>query len=250
MQTLKVLKESTSDTCLICLPFVGAYWAAFTPVTRNLKGDFTILSVTPPGHAGDTNPALDSIEDMADLYLQALEPYLNKQLIFLGYSLGGLVTHCMLRKLKEQNRKIMATVVIAASVPPHLIQEAQEITGMNNDQIIKFFHSIGGIPDVLLQERELLERFIPVIKADYKAFETYRAEIEKFDHPAFLLYGKRDNFISYQKFTQWETYFENTPVIHHLEGGHLFIRDSADQLTEIVQEIVNISVENFSLSPS
>ena len=236
---LKVLKDCDSDTVLVCFPFVGANWTAFSPIIRNLTSNIKVLGINPPGHSGDDLQPLDSIHDMADLYIEELKPYLDKNLIFWGYSMGGLVTHRILEKLSKHDKEYNISVIISASVPPHLITNARSINGLNDDQVIHFFHSIGGIPTELLKEREFLDMFLPIIRADYKAFETYRAEITKFSYPCFLLYGKRDNFISHQKFIQWKNYFENPPITYYLDGGHLFIRDNAPQLVNIIQEITN-----------
>lgn len=240
---IKVLKESDSDTCLLLLPFVGANWTAFSPIIKQIHGDFCIISVNPPGHAGDNSPLLDSIENMADLYLKELKPYLRNNLIICGYSLGCLVTHNILKKI-ERNEGLNITVIIAASIPPHLIDSSKKISNLQNEQIIQFFFSIGGIPEVLLKEKEVLDIYLPILKADYRAFETYKTDIHKFNVPCFLIYGKDDNFVDREGFLQWDKYFENTPTVYYLNGGHLFIRDNPLEFTETLQTIIDLTNHN------
>jgi external thioesterase TEII len=243
---IKVLRESTSETCLICFPYAGSNWSAFVPLIKHLNIDLNIISISPPGFPGDARPVLESIDEMADLYMEELKPHLRKNVILWGYSMGGLVVHCILNKLREIEWDCNVAAIISASIPPHLISEAQKISGFDNDEVIQFFHSIGGIPSVILKEKELLEMFLPFLKSDYKAFENYATDkTEKFDVPAYIIYGKHDNFISSDDFLQWEEYFDYPLKVYHVDGGHLFIKDNPVGLANIIKEIVS-SVQTTS----
>lgn len=234
---VKTIRESLSPNQLICFPFVGGHWAVFKEMAELLKTDMEILAINPPGRMGDKSNLLDNVNDMSDLYLDALKDKFKENTIFLGYSLGSIVSYDLLKKMQNTTTKIVNKLhIVSASLPPHLIHISRKITQLPDQEFIGWLNMLGGIPKMLMDDKELLDLFTPVLKADYRAFEGYSSEIEKLNIDAHSIAGKDDFFSSPEKLEEWNHYYnkcENKVV----DGGHMFMRDNTREYANVIDEI-------------
>lgn len=234
---VKTIRESSSSNQLICFPFVGGHWAVFKELGEMLKTDMEILAINPPGRMGDKSNLLDNVNDMSDLYLDVLKDKFKENTIFLGYSLGSIVSYDLLKKMQNINTNIVNKLhIVSASLPPHLIDISRKITQLSDQEFIAWLNMLGGIPKMLMDDKELLDFFTPVLKADYRAFEEYRSEVEKLDIDAYSIAGKDDFFSSPEKIEEWNPYYnkcENKIV----NGGHMFMKDNTREYANVIDEI-------------
>jgi external thioesterase TEII len=189
-------------------------------------------------------PLVESLEKLVDIYLEALIPQLGKQqLVLFGHSMGGLVVYRLAQQL-EQRGIFPEAVIISAVQPPHTRRKA--LTHLDDRAFLDYVIDIGGIPDELVKAREVLEYFLPMIRADFKALETF----EHKDHsllraPVHILNGEMDEPCM-QDAAGWRKWTKRIQF-HTFQGGHMFLLSETERVAKTIQSIMSFETTHAEL---
>ncbi|TDF92727.1 thioesterase II family protein [Paenibacillus piri] len=239
------LSGSPADIKLVCFPFAGGYSAAFRPLKPLLQNDCDIFAAEPPGHGSNRMPLVESLETLADIYLEDLIPQLDKPLVLFGHSMGGLVAYRLAQKLEQRGISPEA-VIISAVQPPHT--RRKPLTHLDDGAFLDYVIGIGGIPAELVQAREVLEFFLPAMRADFKALETF----EHTDHsllqaPVHILNGEKDGPCM-QDAEGWRRWTQRIRF-HTFQGGHMFLLSEMERVAKTIQSILALETARKELIP-
>ena len=104
--------------------------------------------------------------------------------------------------------------------------------------------NLNGTPKAVLENKELMELCLPLLRADFQIAETYRYTGEiTFDCPVTILGGEQDNKISHDQLQSWQKFFTSPADIQVLPGDHFFIDSHPEQVTGIVNNIIRRALE-------
>ena len=93
----------------------------FGELARHIRTAHPIYGIQAQGIDGTAEP-LECVEDMAKLYLDALEElYPQDPYILIGYSFGGLVALEIAQRLSERRKKVALLVLLDAYPHPHFL---------------------------------------------------------------------------------------------------------------------------------
>lgn len=88
--TLVLLKKTTSDSALVCIPPAAALATFYKKFSGYLNYNIDVFSFMPQGLEVGQRP-LTSIDTIADTYLAEISPQSAKKYILFGFSFGGYV---------------------------------------------------------------------------------------------------------------------------------------------------------------
>jgi external thioesterase TEII len=236
---LKQLKPATSNKQLICFPFAGGYSTAFRPIAQSFTADWGMIAIEPPGHGTNRAPFLKSIDEMADVYVNELRPYLNTRFALFGHSMGGWVTYKIAQKLEAQG--LYPEVVIISGIrPPD--KEGDKTSHMNDKEFIDYVVSLGGIPEEMLAHQELIDLFLPSLRADFLAVEKFGIEDRTpLRTPVHFLAATDDPGNGPEEVKRWAEFAPHAEF-HTFEGKHMFILSHAPDVAKLIQQILIKSV--------
>jgi external thioesterase TEII len=240
---IQQLSAASTNVQLICFPFAGGYSATFRPLQPLLQDHCDILVAEPPGHGSNRMPLVESLETLVDIYLEALLPQLHKPLVLFGHSMGGLVVYRLTQKL-EQRGIFPEAVIISAVQPPHT--RRKQLTHLDDGAFLDYVIDIGGVPAELVQAREVLQFFLPAIRADFKALETF----EHTDHsllqaPVHILNGEQDQSCL-QDAAGWRQWTKQIRF-HTFQGGHMFLLSETERVATAIQSILSLETTRKEL---
>ena len=182
-------------------------------------------------------PAL--IETMAEV----LCPFLDRPFAFFGHSLGALVAFEVARNLRAHGI-IPEHLFVSAHIAPHLPDPARKIHRLPDEEFLRELKDLNGMPQGVLDSKELLEIMLPVVRSDFAVLETYKYEPEPpLECPITAFGGTRDPRTSETGLEGWRTQTNKAFGLVMLEGDHFFI-DTARPL--LIQEIARILFEKNS----
>ena len=237
---LKQLKPSTSNKQLFCFPFAGGYSTAFRPIAQSITTDWGMIAIEPPGHGTHRAPFLMSIEEMADAYVKELRPYLNTRFALFGHSMGGWVTYKIAQKLEAQGIH-PEVVIISAIRPPG--EASNRTLQMNDKEFIDYVVSLGGIPEEMLAHQELIDLFLPALRADFVAVDTFEiTDRTPLKAPVHFLAGTGDKDNSPERVKEWVELAPHAEF-HTFEGPHMFILSQAPDVAKLIQQILKDTVK-------
>lgn len=99
---LVLLKEGGSGEPLFIVHGVGGTVLDLASVGKQIRSDGPVFAIQARGIDGQDTP-LQTIEEMADFYIDAIRAASSGPYRLAGYSFGGVVAHEMARRLKPEN---------------------------------------------------------------------------------------------------------------------------------------------------
>lgn len=220
---------------VICFPYAGVGPAAFRPWARALPRDVELCIVHLPGREGRwREPVISHADGLTRPIAEALLPLLHTPYVFYGHSLGTLIGFEVARYLDRVHGTAPLHFVGGAHRAPHLPNPHPEIRHLGDDQFVtEINRRYGGIPQLVLENRELLELLLPALRADFSVYETYdHTAASPLRCPISMFGGSEDRYASAVELSEWSRHtsarFQHTT----LPGDHFFIHSQRDVLLE------------------
>ncbi len=209
---------------VLCFPYAGGQSLVFRSMAEHLgsaraSNAGPICAVDPPGHGWATGQPLDDIEALADLYERQLPPRWLNSVILLGHSMGGYVVMALAHRLARRGCP-PAAVIISATRPPHRRGEFARLSDLADDRLVEEVNRIGDAPS------SLVAHYSAIIRADFRACESWRAPVEPSPVRALILGGTHDQYCPPHHVIEWDRYFPNSEF-EWIDGGHLFLESQA-----------------------
>lgn len=222
---LERLQKGKGNRQVICFPYLGGYAQNFYPLVSHLP-DTEIWAFTPPGHGMNSETPLEHMRQLVDLYTNELLPIIQADAVLFGHSLGGITAYFVAQRLQQKLPDVAKTlrlVLSACNTPAECGMNRYD--QMSDEHLIDHLFSYDGLPKDLMHEKELLQYFMPVIRADFRMLESAATlECQPLSLPVLFLWGERDNAVPLQSALKWERYFNVPMKLQTIrEGTHMFI---------------------------
>ncbi|AGP40732.1 hypothetical protein SCE1572_43365 [Sorangium cellulosum So0157-2] len=224
----RILSAPTQSTPhLIVCPFGGGSCSAFRSWKTLSQLDISASLVTYPGrdHRLD-EPSMRSVQHTASELAHELcaEPP-SGQWLLVGHSVGAQIAFEACRLLEQWGRA-PAGLVLSACHAPHLIPRRM-LSPLEDDGFIQELIRLGGCPAELRTNAELREVFLPMLRGDFLASESYRLALDgcttRLRTPTLLLYGSSDDEARRGEVEAWNSWLEGHAELRAMAGDHFYI---------------------------
>lgn len=222
---------------LFMFPFSGGSFYAYRAYFQYLPAWLEMIPVEYPGHGRRMGePLLTDMNEIVDDIYDAVKNELGTPYAFYGHSMGASVGYLLARKIRDENRASPVHLFMSGRRGPSCESDKQSHT-LPDDLFLQKVCSYGGIPDEILNEKELLDLFLPIMKADFKAIETYRYHpAEPLSVPMTVMIGESDTEVSKENALNWQKETSSPIVIETFDGGHFFIFQNTEKIMKIIVE--------------
>ena len=231
---------STAYARLFCFPFAGGSAAAFVPWVEELKSaGIDVWSAQPRGRGMRFNePPHRSVKEMAEDYMEVIRRRQDLPFAFYGHSLGGLLAFELTLQLEAEGLVPPKHLIMGATAPPVLGLIHPRIAHLPDDGfMVAVRERYAGIPDAVLGEPELLELFLPGLRADFAAHENFdRSHVRQVHCPITALAGSDDQMIDAAKMREWGQHTTAEFDLRIIAGDHFFFSASRDSVLSTVRE--------------
>jgi medium-chain acyl-[acyl-carrier-protein] hydrolase len=224
---------------LFCFPFAGGSAAVFAAWGGELKPGIEVWAAQPRGRGTRLyEPPHRSVKEMAEDYLEAIRAHLDLPFAFYGHSLGGLLAFELTLQLEAAGLAQPRRLFIGACLPPGLGLLHSRISHLPDDGFVAAVRErYAGIPEAVLREPELMQLFLPGLKADFAAHESFdRSRIAQVHCPVTALAGDGDPVIEPVKMREWGRHTAASFDHCIIPGDHFFLSASRDAVLSRVRE--------------
>ena len=104
---------------------------------------------------------------------------------------------------------------------------------LSNEFFTERLVQLGGIPKEVLEHQELLDFFLPIIKADFEVLEKEALPALEIKTPLFVRMGTEEKWKGSME--NWKNYSKDKLSMELIEGDHFFINGSEDQISEVFE---------------
>jgi len=226
-----------ADLKLICFPYAGGSASTFLPWVKTLPANVELIIIQAPGRGARIGEqAYSDMQILMRDLIKIIPNILNKPYIFFGHSLGSRIAFELVNQLKTLNHALPQHFIASGSRGPHHKSMKEPIYKLPHDEFIEELKQLNGTPQAVLENKELMELFLPLLTADFEIADRYCYTGEAcFNCPISVLGGEDDVEISLSKLNSWGDFFITDADVQLLPGGHFFI----DSHSELVQQKVN-----------
>ncbi|WP_019931181.1 thioesterase II family protein [Nocardia sp. BMG111209] len=221
---------------LIC-PHAGTGASAYRAFAKVFSEHFDVVIFQYPGRQDRAKePALPTVPALAlgaFADFAASQHHRGRPLTVFGHSMGAMVGFEVVRAAEAAGvpvRLLAASAAVSpgrsAELPPHPSED---------EQILDHLASLEGTGAEVLASREIMRMALPVVKADYRAFDAYtcapdvrvRARIHAFG-------GAEDPYVTPRDLYGWAAHSTQDTEVTVFDGGHFYLHDNAAGIAELL----------------
>lgn len=242
MNLIKNLENIQSDkNILLCFPYAGGGASIYSNWIKKLQNDVTVCSIQLPGREDRIieAPYTHMKELLKELNNQIIQLKNNKIFIF-GHSMGAKIAY-EAAKILEYHNITVNHLIVSGSRVPH-IPETNPISHLSDKKFKNKIASFGVTPKEIIQNEDLFNFFLPMLRADFILDETYyNDKIEMLSCPITSFYGKEDQDANYETISKWKEYTKSNFDYETFEGGHFFLKNQEEKVLSKITKILKSS---------
>ncbi len=226
---------------LFCFPYAGGTAAVFRNWPRYLPFEIEVCAIQYAGRGSRLAEPLgeDVVEVMNGVY-QDLQPFLKKPFAFFGHSMGALVSYELARRLHREQQPEPFQLFVSGCIAPHVRLTNEPTYDLPEPEFIAELRRLQGTPGEVLDNAELMQLMMPIIRADFKASQTYKyVPGPPLESPIRAFGGLKDEMVPREKVEAWSEHTRGEFRAQMLPGDHFFLNTSQSLLTRIIaQELI------------
>lgn len=216
-------------------PFAGGNKHAYRPITQQLQSSSNPILLELPGRGMRMKePLLTQFDEMVNDLYAIVKTQLHAPYVFFGHSMGATLAFCVLRKIIENNQpKPKSLIVTGRGGPQHPTETS--LHTQSTPALIESLRAFQGAPNEVLDNEEMMEFFLPILRADFEGIENYTySPGASLDVPVVALYGSKEA-ISKEAMELWRKESNAQVIIREMQGGHFFIFDHVREIARLLE---------------
>ncbi|OLF53560.1 thioesterase II family protein [Pseudomonas chlororaphis] len=222
---LRALRQGEQPRArLVCLPHAGGSASFFRPWLAHLPGDIDLLAVQYPGREERFNePCVTCLDTLAEHIAKALLALPERPVLLFGHSMGAALAYETALRLETAARGV-AHVFVSAHPPPHR-QPSSDLHRQDDAALVADIRRQDGGAASLWDNPQLRALFLPTVRGDYQAIETWRREhLQPLAAPIDVLLAHDDLEVSQEQARAWADLSRHTPDIRLFDGNHFYLK--------------------------
>lgn len=222
---------------LLCLPHGGGAASAFRRWSTLLPPTVEVWAAQPPGRETRfSDPLLRRVEPWVEALREAFREALDLPYAVFGHSLGAIIGYELSRRMEAAGLPAPVHFFASGREPPDQLQ--QQLTyQLPEAAFLEQVKALEGTPPELFAQRELLALLLPILRADFEAYETYAHRPgPPLSCPLTALGGRDDRTVSVAQLEAWAPFSQRFAGAVVFPGGHFFLQSEEASVTRLIQE--------------
>jgi medium-chain acyl-[acyl-carrier-protein] hydrolase len=221
---------------LFCFHYAGGGASAFRSWQSKMPPEIELCLVQLPGRETRImEPLFTRLPPLIDALTTAIRPYLNKPFAFFGHSMGTLVSFELTRQLRAQQLQLPLHFFASAHRAPQIENPDPPIHNLADKGFIVELNKLNGTSQRVLENDELMQMMLPIIRADFAVCETYTYRQEPPFACAISAYcGLADPNITRDYMEAWHLQTSKTFKLTLFEGDHFYLFHQQDSLLQLI----------------
>ncbi|QLE49257.1 thioesterase [Nostoc sp. C057] len=222
-----------------CFPYAGGGTSLFRDWVNGLPSDVEVCQVLLPGH--DTRikeKPFSHLITLIETMVPSLLPYLDMPFVFYGHSMGALLCFEAARRLRKQHNLEPKHLFVSGSRAPQtpcFLKPTHHLPdNLFIDEINKRYKAI---PKEILNNQEIMQLFLPVLKADFSIIETYEYTPDLPLNCSISAFGGlQDEMVNIEDIAAWQDQTSGKFTLQMIEGEHFFINHKKPEILKAISE--------------
>jgi medium-chain acyl-[acyl-carrier-protein] hydrolase len=227
---------------MFCLPHAGGGASMFRLWGDSLPEGVEVCGIQLPGREGRwKETAVPDLVRLVDCILPAMR--VDVPFVLYGHSMGSIIAFELGREFRRRGLAGPLHLLVSGRRAPHIPLDHPPIAGLATGEFVAAItRQYNGIPRIIQQDQELLQLFLPMLRADMSVIETYRwRDEEPLDCPLSVFSGIEDRSVTVEQLMAWRGLSKGEFRLELLPGDHFFPQTRRDQLLRsIARDLVGL----------
>lgn len=218
--------NSDPTLTLFCLPHAGGSAHPYARLATGLSGRISVVPLELPGHGTRVRePLLRDLTALTAETVRLIGDRRHRPYALLGHSFGALLGYEATRALDRLGTPPALLLVSGRNGPAEPLSH-RPFHHLPDDGFVRGLTRIGGMPQALLAEPELLRFYLPAIRADLKVLESYtHTPGPRLDVPLAAFAGRADLLTEPAAMASWAQVTDGVFDLTVVPGGHFFLQE-------------------------
>ncbi|MCT2581936.1 thioesterase II family protein [Actinophytocola gossypii] len=232
----RAVPRPDAEVELFCLPYAGAGASAYREWPAAFGPEIEVTALRLPGRENRIRerPEVDpvAVASVIASVVGAGRPY-----ALFGHSMGGRLGFEVIRELRRAGRPLPVRLYPSGIIPPDQRSRSvlDGVSRVPDDELVERLTAGGGMPEVLLAEPDLLDLFLPVLRADLTWLDDYEyVPGDPIPVPVVAFAGESDPVAPLSKMDGWTAHTSAGFTLHTLPGGHFFLHEQVDRIAGVI----------------
>jgi medium-chain acyl-[acyl-carrier-protein] hydrolase len=225
---IRTRERSHAQVRLFCLPYAGSGASVFRGWDAGLPDGIDVAAVQLPGRQGRYGePLRERMDDLVDDLADAISRWLDRPYALFGHSMGARISCALAHRLRLDGHPRPVRLFASASPGP-VLRLPVGTDDPSDEGVVSWLRYLGGTPDEVLSNPDLLELVLPVIRADVEIVRSWgEASRQPLDCPIRAFAASGDRYATPQRVRAWECETASRFSLTVVPGGHIFLRERA-----------------------
>jgi medium-chain acyl-[acyl-carrier-protein] hydrolase len=221
---------------MFCFPYAGGTALMFNKWADLLPSIVQVIPVELPGRGVRLKePAYLSLPALIDELEEVIWPLLDKPFVFFGHSMGALIAFELARTLRRKYDREPQALFVSGRRAPQTPKNEPITYNLPHNEFIAELIKMGGTPKEVIEDAELMEMIIPLLRADFQLVQTYEYLPDTLLRCPITIYGGlQDHYSPRELLLPWKELTNSRCSLRMLPGDHFFIRSSQAQLLKLL----------------
>ncbi|MFF5056667.1 thioesterase II family protein [Micromonospora sp. NPDC000663] len=234
---LRTADRPAARLTLYCLSHAGGAASAYRDWSARLPSWIDVAAVQLPGRErriGEA-PAVDVAAIAAAVRADA--DAVDRPYALFGHSMGGLLAFELAHRLQSGGGPVH--LAISATGHPVVAPLTSAISHLPTADLLTWVREVGGAPDWLLADPQLVELLIPPLRTDCAWMETYVYRPRPtLSCPISVFAGEGDPRTGTEALLGWREETGAGWTLRRYPGGHFYLTEQAPHmLADLVQDL-------------
>jgi len=229
MPRAAALPERVADVdrlVLFALPHAGAGAAVYRDWPGRLPGWIELVPLQPPGRGvRHGEPILADWAVLMAVLMRDIEPYAGRRFAIFGHSMGALAGLELAHAVAARWGTMPLWLGASGCTAPARRKGETKWRDCPAGELLDEVRRLGGTLPELLENTELLELVLPVLRADFHLCGSYRPPVRPPLRCPLLALGGTDDAVSAEpeNLDAWSRETTGPFAVEMFAGGHFFI---------------------------
>lgn len=235
--------RSNPSLRLYCFPYAGGSSNIYLDWIDALPETIELVLVQPPGRGTRMSEAPHScMHNLIEELLGKSSWFTEIPYAFFGHSLGSRVAFELASQLTVRGLRPPIHLIASGSRAPHIEAPSNLNHDLSDKELTERIFKLKGTPTEILQHPELLQLLLPMLRADFKISDTYRAQKKQLTCPISVFYGSED-VDDLSRLYAWGELSKSNVELQRFEGDHFFLNQ---RKMEVIESVKTLLLKEFT----
>ncbi len=229
---------------LICFPYSGASASIYFDWANVLPSSIEVVAVQLPGRANRlSEPLLTDMASVIQGVMAGLPSLLDRPFALFGHSLGAQEAFETTLALRRQGLPQPARLFVSGHGAPHAEDpEKLLLHRLDDEAMVRELRKMNGMAPEILENDELMQLVLPILRADFTISETYDYQPEPPLACSISAYsGLQDRYVTREQMQAWKELTTGDFRLRMFPGDHFYLNSSRMLLLQaLARDLVEV----------